>query len=412
MAGREEDGMSAAYDEFLLGRGMGGAGNVVAMPLTLQAARLPDPQAIPPRAWLYGTRLIRGFVTVLVAPGGTGKSTYALGVAMCLAAGRKLLGDHVHRQVNAWVMNLEDPLEEMERRVAAMMMRHGLKADELRGRLFLHSGRDRRLFMAAKSADGYEIVHPDEEQVIRLAIAGQIGTIVVDPFVKSHSLEENSNADMDAAVTAWARVAEATGAAIFLVHHTRKGPVMDIDAARGGKALTDGSRVGLTMAAMTAEEAEQLGIPADQRWRYVRLDDAKANMAPRAAGATWFRMEMELLGNGTVDYPNGDRVAALAVWEPENVLQAQTPQQLNAVLDRIAEGPGGGRRYAPTRRGASNARWVGLVLVEMLGINETQAGGIVSVWLKSGLLAVSEQRDPETRKSVAGVDVIDAKRPT
>ena len=35
-------------------------------------APLPDPASIPPREWLYGTRLIRRFVSVLAAPGGAG----------------------------------------------------------------------------------------------------------------------------------------------------------------------------------------------------------------------------------------------------------------------------------------------------------------------------------------------------
>src|SRR3954469_18345379 len=62
---------------------------------TLKAARLPDPTTIPPRAWLYGTQVIRGFVTMIVAPGGTGKSSYAIGVGMALASGRDILGDRV-----------------------------------------------------------------------------------------------------------------------------------------------------------------------------------------------------------------------------------------------------------------------------------------------------------------------------
>ena len=59
-------------------------------PLVLHAARLPDPKTIPPRQWLYGTQLIRGFVSVLVAPGGTGKSAYAMAMVLALVAGRPL----------------------------------------------------------------------------------------------------------------------------------------------------------------------------------------------------------------------------------------------------------------------------------------------------------------------------------
>ena len=36
-----------------------------------------DPRSIPPREWLYGHAYLRGALSVLVAPGGAGKSTLA-----------------------------------------------------------------------------------------------------------------------------------------------------------------------------------------------------------------------------------------------------------------------------------------------------------------------------------------------
>ncbi len=385
---------------------------VTALPLAIQPARLPAPATIPPREWLYGTSIIRRFVTVLVAPGGTGKSLYGMGVAMALASGKPILGERVHHRVNAWVMNLEDPLDELDRRVAAMMLRHRLRPEDLAGRLFLHSGRDRRLTMASRTDDGYAVQFPDKDAVIAAARAAQIGLIVVDPFVKSHQLEENSNPDMDAAATAWAEVGDATGAGIKLIHHTRKGAVADIDAARGGKALTDAARVGLTMAPMTEEEADSLGIPAGERWRHVRLDDQKVNMSPRGEKAQWFRLETQSLNNATPDYPNGDHVAAIAPWTPPTVWRDTTPEQLNAVLDAIAAGTPTGLGYAPSRRGRGNARWVGGVLMDMLGVEEDQANRQVAAWLREGVLSITTERDPDTRKDVQSVRVVHAKRPT
>src|SRR3954466_12859112 len=93
-------------------------------PLILRSARLPDPTKIPPRQWLYGTQLLRGFVSVLVAPGGTGKSAYAMAVATAVASGRPILGEHIFARVNVAVLNLEDPLHELDRRLAAICMRH------------------------------------------------------------------------------------------------------------------------------------------------------------------------------------------------------------------------------------------------------------------------------------------------
>lgn len=386
-------------------------GNTVTnLPITIQPAALPHPSAIPPRQWLYGTRLIRRFVSVLVAPGGTGKSLYSVGVAMALASGKPILGEHVHHRVNTWCMNLEDPMDEINRRVAAMMIRHDLTRDDLDGRLFLHSGRDRRLVLAEKSSDGYDIIYPDKDGVIDAAQSQQIGAIFIDPFVKSHHLEENSNPDMDAAATAWAEVGDATGAAIFLVHHTRKGAVSDIDAARGGKALTDAARVGMTMATMSPEEAAELGIPDTERWQHVRVDDAKVNMAPKASRAQWFKLETQELGNGNDEYRHGDRVAAIAPWEPPNPVASAPISDLNIILDQIAAGPSPGILYSPSKRGGS-ARWCGTVAMEVLELTEGQANALVRQWLRSGLLTETKYRHEGLRRDVPGVLVDNAKRP-
>ncbi len=386
--------------------------------LQATAARLPDPMRIPPREWLYGTRLIRRFVSVLVAPGGVGKSALALAQAVALASGRSFLGERVHHSTPAWVINLEDPLEELERRLAAVLIQHGIPNEAVRGRLFLHSGRDRRLCMARQSIEGVSIAHPDQEAVIAQARRHGIGLIVVDPFVKSHGLDENSNAHMDAAATAWAEIAEATGAAILLVHHVRKSSaasvIGDIESARGGKALTDAARAASMLSPMSEADAELLGVSKTERWRHVRLDDAKANMAPRAEGARWFRLETVQLGNVSDAYPNGDSVAAIVRWKPTTVWSQMSAATCNRMLDLIGAGPEGpgGPLYAPSRRGRSSERWAGQVPMDALGLSEAQAATVINTWLREGVLAQVTYRDEAQRKQRLGVRVIDARRPT
>ena len=386
--------------------------------LVLRPARLPDPTKIAPRQWLYGTYLLRGFVSVLVAPGGTGKSSLAMAIAAALATGRRLFDQHVFAQVNAAILNLEDPLEELDRRLAAIMLRHQIDETELEGRLFMHSGEDRRIVMAAMDDHGYQVIHPDEEALIAEIRAHNIGVIIVDPFAESHSLEENSNPHMVAAAAAWRRVARATNCAILLVHHVRKagtgtkpGQTNDIDQARGAKALTDSARVGLLLSPMEAADGELLGIEPRDQWQYVRLDNAKSNMAPRAGSATWFRLETVDLHNGTQDYPSGDHVAAVVAWKPPSALGEQPPSALNEALDVIAAGPGDGALYSRRKYGAGD-RWAGTVLMRVCGWTEGQAQSVLTEWLKNGLLQEREYKDAGRRKTVTGVVVDNKKRPT
>jgi hypothetical protein len=377
----------------------------------LQRARLPNPKSIPPRRWLYGTHLLRGFVSVLVAPGGTGKSSYAMAVGLCLATGQDFLGEHIFQRVNVACLNLEDPIDELDRRLAALMIRHRIDETEVDGRFFMHSGETRRVVMAALSADGYSVVHPDEAALTAELKQHDVGMIIVDPFAESHSLEENSNPQMISAAAAWRRVARAGDCAVLLVHHVRKGTVTDIDGARGAKALTDSARVGMLMSGMSVEDAESFGIKEDQRGRYVRLDDAKANLAPKASKARWFELDRVDLENATPDYPGGDHVAAIVSWTPPSLWASHTGEDLNLVLDKIAAGPKPDQFYSTNRRGGG-ARWVGNVLVDMLEIEEGQAKQMVAKWLETGLLKLDTFKDPNTRKLVEGVIVDDSKRPS
>jgi hypothetical protein len=379
-------------------------------PLVLKAARLPDPTTIPPRQWLYGTQLLRGFVTVLVAPGGTGKSTYAMVVATALASGKKLLGEHIFARVSTAILNLEDPMDELERRLAAIMLRYKLSSPDLSDRIFLHSGEDRAVTMASLGEDGFSVIHPDEDALTAEIKAHGIGLLVVDPFAESHTLEENSNPQMIQAAAAWRRIARATNCAILLVHHVRKGAVIDIESARGAKGLTDSARVGLLLSSMGQEDAEALGISTDERAQYVRLDDAKSNMAPKATKARWFKLEREDLHNVTDDYPSGDKVATMVPWEPPSVWADTTTASLNEALDLIAAGPEPGILYNATRRGGSN-RWAGQVLVHTLGLTEKQASIMIADWIRNETLEEVEYRHPKRREPVAGVRVNDTKRP-
>lgn len=400
-----------AWDEFA-GRERGdGGGNIVNFPLQAFPARLPDATRIPPREWLYGTRLIRRFVTVLVASGGSGKSSHSICVAIELASGVAILGEKIHHQVNSWLLSLEDPLDETDRRIAAVMLRHRIGRDQLADRLYVNCGREERIVIAKLEADGYTITYPHKAAMIAAIKEHDIGYVNVDPFVRSHELEENRNEHMNAAAAAWAEIADETGAAIELVHHTRKGgvPTEMIEAARGGKALTDAARVGQVMLTMSIEEAAKFGVKETDRWSYVRLADAKVNMAPRGEGAKWMRLEMVDLGNTTPEYPAGDRVAAVALWSPPSVWEGLSMADAVAVLTEIDNGPGEGEFYAAGPKVQHGPRWAGNVLTRRTGMAEERAAPILNEWLHAGALVQTTYHSPSQRRERGCVRVDQAK---
>jgi hypothetical protein len=269
--------------------------------------------------------------------------------------------------------------------------------------------------MGAPGEDG-GVAMPDREGLVAAGLAAGVGLIVVDPFVKSHRLDENSNVEMDAAATAWAEVAERVGCAVLLVHHVRKGSVEGVDATRGAKALTDAARQASLLSPMTPQEAGALGVGERDRWRHVRLDDAKANLAPRsgtggAGVARWYRLESVNLGNATPRYPMGDAVGVVAPWAPPSAFADLSAADCNRALDAIAEGCDG-LAYTRHRTGRGGARWAGTVLERLFDVSADEAARMLGLWMKNGLLVEAEHRHPGQRKSRLGLKVVDSRRPT
>ena len=83
-----------------------------------------DTAQIPKRQWLYGKHLLRKFVSVDVAAGGVGKSSLKIGEALAMASGRDLYDKGLPEgALTVWLWNLEDPHEEIERRIHATCQR-------------------------------------------------------------------------------------------------------------------------------------------------------------------------------------------------------------------------------------------------------------------------------------------------
>ena len=185
--------------------------------------RWPDPASLPRRQWLMGHWLLRGEVTAIIAPGGTGKSTVGNAIALSLASGRPLLGKPLHRgALGVWVFNLEDGTDELERQVAASCTFYGLGQPECGDRLHLDSGMVQRLCTATEDRDGFELNEQAFEQLSATIRERSIAALIVDPLVSSHAVREASNEAIDAIVKRWKRLAQETGCAVVLVHHTRK----------------------------------------------------------------------------------------------------------------------------------------------------------------------------------------------
>ncbi|MGA0530638.1 AAA family ATPase [Hansschlegelia sp. KR7-227] len=359
-----------------------------------------DPATLPRRRWLYGTVYIRRFLSLLIAAGEVGKTALLIAEALALVTARDLLGVRPRERCRVWLINLEDPMEELERRVLAAMLHFGIDRDEVEGWLFLDSGRDMRVLLTMNKDGALAIDPVASEAIIGTMQENQIDVLILDPFVSLHTGQENDNVAIDMIAKELGRIAELTNASIMLAHHSRKiyeGEVK-VEDSRGASALLAAARVARVLNKMPKADAERWEI--DNPRLYFRADNGKSNLAPPAEKADWHHIASVRLGNGTRDPSNpfdfnqddGDSVGVVTTWEPPSALAELTVGDLEEVQRRV--------RAGKWRESPQAAAWVGKVVADVKGWDLTKPGtkkkvnGVLGSWYASKALEVySDQTD-------------------
>lgn len=354
-----------------------------------------DPATIPMRPWVYGRWFLRGTVACIVAPGGVGKSTLVAGTALAMATGQGLLGKAVWEgPKRVWLWNLEDDLDELARSIQAATIHHDIAPADIEGRLFVDSAMEGAGLCTAIEHEGKFVLLAPVYQALKDELIGRgIDALIVDPFVSSHEVEENANSKIDKIAKAWARVAKDANCCIVLVHHTSKAGSGEVTAmsARGAVALINAARSTLVINRMEPDQADRLGIPADERRRYISVQDDKHNRAP-AEKADWYRLASVDLGNGPQNcIGTGDSVAVAETWTPPDPFDNVTPAHIAQVQAVIADGE--------WRENHQAGNWVGHAIADVLGMNadgkadRARIRCIIKEWIANGVLAIERRKD-------------------
>jgi len=316
-----------------------------------------DARDIPRRQWIYGTTYLRSFVSVLASAGGVGKTALQIMEGLAIASGRPLLGETVHERTNVWLINLEDPLEEMQLRIVAAMQAHGVTQEEVEGRLFVDAGRDFQLLFASQGPKGLTVNNDLAEAMINKIRKHNIGVVFIDPFVGSHAVNENDNMAINAVVAEIRRVSDTTNSAIGLVHHIRKsnGQEADVDSVRGAGSLIGAARVARIINKITPQDATKLGIDEKTAKSVFRVENGKANLSPPAENSVWRRMRGEHLANG-------ESVGVVHEYTPPSIEPLSEHDQFK--IQRAIEQLDG-----PAKSSEAAKDWVGYLAAEALGVD-------------------------------------------
>lgn len=252
--------------------------------------------------------------SIVAAPGGAGKSTWLLGLAMHVAAGRPKWGNVLipHARPVLYV-NIDDPVPKQRKRLWAMQEATGITKAELGGRL--HFWRPANAVMMVE--EGRTNVY---EQLDRMMKEHRIGLLILDPLVRFHGLNENDNTRMSAFSDSIIALLNKHRAAGIMAHHPPKGHfVADDDLIRGASALATNARSTVFVLPGKAKGTVQV---VHEKHSYTSV------------------MEPATFRFGEYELPTGDKAAALVPLGIGEPLEWEGREQ---VLQMVADGrPEGG----------------------------------------------------------------------
>jgi hypothetical protein len=326
--------------------------SVAPLPAVISAADLKVSFSdIPHRRWLYGVDLVRGDMTLVGSPGGAGKTSLAIGMAVSIAVGRPLLEEKIFggEGLEALYINAEDSGIEMKRRIWAFCLKHNIEEQDL-NRLYVAGTDDphvqRLSFLRTNEKNSSVLNQEGFEQLESLISALRPDLVVLDPLVTlCGGGNINDNAAMSLVMLELKRLAIKYDCAVLIIHHTRKGgDLTTAEAISGASAIVNLARRAIMPVTMTDDEATKTyNILPSERFRYFKVIDAKSNLAPRSGDTPWYELcNVELPNPEPPVYPFGDRVQAIARIDIPLAGTASAdpddPKIRKAILDTVHQG--------------------------------------------------------------------------
>tara|TARA_B100000780_G_scaffold59903_1_gene38390 strand:+ start:2023 stop:4290 length:2268 start_codon:yes stop_codon:yes gene_type:complete len=271
---------------------------------TMQAFEPINEADLKPREFVLGNHLIKGKVSVLVAPAGASKSTFGLMASVSVVTGQEILGIKVRQQGKVAIINNEDDMDEMHKRLLGICKKNGIRQSELKGKLFIQSGENVPFIIAKRKGKHDELSPYHKQDIIDYLLQHEISVLIVDPFLETHAGNENDNRDINVVCQMYREIAQKADCAVLIVHHTRKesgnsskGHAGNADSGRGASSLVGAARCVITLYSMDKDSAKKHGIHESNRHQYVRLDDAKANLSLVSGRPKWFKRVSVTLDN-------------------------------------------------------------------------------------------------------------------
>ncbi|MGA8862875.1 MAG: AAA family ATPase [Gallionella sp.] len=226
-------------------------------------------------------------VGLFAAPGGVGKTTMLLLMAISIALGRALFGKAIYKSGAVVIVTAEDSRNMLYARLLKIMEGMALKHDEMNKVL-------QRVYIVDVSGTGFRLTQvvgdvvvpsPQVDILIEACRTSDPVLVTFDPAISFGVGESRPNDSEQGLVEAGRRIRNELGCGVLYVHHTGKvnsdNKNLDQYGYRGGSAFGDGSRMVWVMHRMSPEELQdETGIAADSGINGIQLALPKISFCP------------------------------------------------------------------------------------------------------------------------------------
>jgi hypothetical protein len=221
------------------------------------------PLVPPKRQWLHGADLIRGAVTILVAPGGRAKSTWLLTCALACASGRQLLGSHVFGgPLRVLCLSTEDGMAELALRLRAAMKHYRLTDTDVPGLFVI--GADRWGLPLLQAEGNRAILDSRGMEALTAELDhNKPDVLIIDPLINvMGGVNANDNAAAALLMNQLALLTSTRRISIALAHHTSKGrDLTSAESAMGAASFINLARIALAIEPLDQKDAGKIGLP-------------------------------------------------------------------------------------------------------------------------------------------------------
>ncbi len=356
------------------------------------SAQLP---IVPPkRQWLHGVDLVRGAVSLLVAPGGRGKSSWLVTLSLACAANRPLLGSHVFGgPLRVLLISAEDPVAEVALRIRAAMQHYGLTDADLPG---LHVvGADQWDMTLLCAGIGGPILNKAGWDGLTAELHHvEPDVLIIDPLISvMGGASQNDNAAAALLMRHLVNLAAKRRIGVMVAHHASKGrDPMSAESAMGAASFMNLSRIGLAIEPLAEKDAGDVGLPPWEARNIFRVAGTKHNLSPASEGDRWCRIvSVEICNAQPPIYPNGDKVGVVEVFHPGTSGPRFSPEIVRDALQAIN---GATIPLSPSKRAAG--RYAVPTIVQAIAphrggqVSEIEAEAVLDHLVRSALVRVDK----------------------